>query len=76
MIDSCLASYTHFISEGIRDLPAEQTPKIRPSVCLGGLVNLTMIHPKAEPNRNVPNILTGINHLITIATKNVITNHA
>jgi len=47
-----------------RDLPAEQTPTMRPSMCLGGFVSLIMIHPKAEPNKNVTNMFTGMNHLI------------
>jgi len=46
-----------------KTLPAEQTPTISPSKCLGALVNLTRIHPKAEPMINVRRILTGMNHL-------------
>jgi hypothetical protein len=50
-----------------RDVPAEQTPTIRPSMFLGGLVSLKRIHPKTEPNKNVTNMFTGMNHLkITI----------
>ena len=44
-------------------IPAEQQPKIKPSMCFGGLVILIKIHPKAEPSMNVQRIFNGMNHL-------------
>jgi len=56
--------HTHVLFMKRRDVPAEQTPTMRPSMCLGGFVSLIIIHPKAEPNKNVTNMFNGMNHLI------------
>lgn len=53
--------YSEIYRRGI--VPAEQQPSTRPSKCFGVLVSFIMIHPRAEPNTNVPRILTGMNHL-------------
>ena len=60
---TCAVSCIHSIICEEEFIPAEQQPKIRPSMRLGGLVILIKIHPKAEPNINVPRIFTGMNHL-------------